>query len=366
MKVGILTFHRAYNYGAVLQCYALQQYLLSQGYNVEVIDYRQPWIDACFKPFSILMFKHNLFHPKLMCRYLISFKRRKDILNERKKYFTAFRKEHLLISSKPVKEKENMPDDYDAYIIGSDQLWGLLCLGEKFDDIYLGQFRHKNGSKVIGYAISSDIRSIELLAENKRLDKILKGFSAMSLREKNIADKIYSITGNIIPVTVDPTLLVEAQLWEPLVNNNWMKQIYVVIYQVRSVLKYKKVLYEKARKIASMINEDCKIIDLSDMSYSVTDFVSIIKYAKFVVTTSFHATVFSIIFNTPFYAIKLHDGRDNRYVDLCAALGLGNQCIEINEEYMNVNVDYSQVDDKLRILNQQSKLYLNNSLKICL
>ena len=365
MNIGILTFHRAYNYGAVLQCYALQQYLLSQGHNVEVIDYRQPWIDACFKPFSFLMFKHCLHHPKLMYRYFVSFKRRKDVLSKRKKYFTAFRDKHLLISSNPVKAKYEMPD-YDAYIIGSDQLWGLLCLGEKFDDVYLGQFPHKSSSKVIGYAISSDIKSIEKLTEDGRIAKVLKCFSAISLREKNIADKVRSITGNDIPITVDPTLLAEEHLWSPLVNDDWKKQKYVVIYQVRGVPKYKKVLYEKAREIASAISNDCKIIDLSYMSYSVTNFISIIKFASFVVTTSFHATVFSIIFKKPFYAIRLNDGRDNRYVDLCAALGLSNQCIEADAGDINLTVDYSHVGERLQILNRQSKIFLNDSLKVCL
>lgn len=365
MKIGILTFHRAYNYGAVLQCYALQQYLLLQGYDVEVIDYRQPWIDACFKPFSLLMFKHYLHHPKLMYRYLIYFKRRKNILSKRKKYFTAFRDKYLLVSSNPVKAKEGIPY-YDAYIIGSDQLWGLLCLGGSFDDVYLGRFPHKSSSKVIGYAISSDIKSIEQLAKDGRIAEVLKCFSAISLREKNIADKVRSITGNEVPITVDPTLLAEEHLWDPLVNENWKKQKYVVIYQVRGISKYKNVLYEKAREIASAIGDDCKIIDLSDMSYSVTDFVSIIKFAKFVVTTSFHATVFSIIFKKPFYAIKLNDGRDNRYVDLCTALGLSNQCIETNERSINQTVDYSHVDERLQMLNQESKIFLNNSLKVCL
>lgn len=366
MKIGILTFHRAYNYGAVLQCYALQQYLFSQGYDVEVIDYRQPWIDACFKPFSITMFRYNLHHPKLMYRYVMSFRRRTVVLSERKKYFTTFRNEHLFVSSKHVTAKADMPDDYDAYVIGSDQLWGLLCLGEKFDDVYLGQFPHKSSSKVIGYAISSDIKSIEKLAENGRIAEVLKCFSTISLREKNIADKVRSITGNDIPITVDPTLLAEEHLWNPLVNDNWKKQKYVAIYQVRGISKYKKILYEKARKIASAISNDCKIIDLSDMSYNVTDFVSIIKFARFVVTTSFHATVFSIIFKKPFYAIKLNDGRDNRYVDLCTALGLSNQCIETNEKSINLTVDYSHVDERLQMLNRKSKIFLNNSLKVCL
>lgn len=364
MKIGILTFHRAYNYGAVLQCYALQQYLLSYGFKVEVIDYKQPWIDACFKPFSMIMFKYNLHHPKLMCRFFTSYNRRRKMLEKRKTFFTTFCSKHLIISSKHFIRKEEMPQDYDAYIIGSDQLWGTLCLGGKFDDIYLGLFPHKKEAKVIGFSISSDIDSINQLAKTGRLNSILKCFSAISFREQNIADKVNSITNMIVPVTVDPTLLVDEHLWASLIDSKWNNSDYVVIYQVRGIIKNKGMLYEKASKIASMIGTDCKIIDLSDMSYSVTDFVSIIKYAKFVITTSFHATVLSIIFKTPFYAIKLNDGKDNRYVELCRSLGLSKQCIEFDEKCLTVSVDFSQVNERLLDLNQQSRSYLHNNLSI--
>ena len=364
MRIGILTFHRAYNYGAVLQCYALQQYLLSQGHKVEVIDYMQPWVDACFKPFSMIMFRYNLHHPKLMYRFFALYDKRKKMLAKRKTIFTTFCSKYLLISSEHFTEKEKMPQDYDAYIIGSDQLWGILCLGGKFDDVYLGLFPHKENAKVIGFSISSDINSINILAEAGRLNSILKCFSAISFREKNIADKVSSITNTTIPVTVDPTLLADEQLWVSLIDNKWKSLDYVVIYQVRGITKNKSMLYEKASRIASMIGKNCKIIDLSDMSYSVTDFVSIIKYAKFVITTSFHATVFSIIFKTPFYVIKLNDGRDNRYVDLCCSLGLSKQCIDVGEKKLVVSVDFSQVGERLLEFNQLSRSYIHNNLSI--
>ena len=362
MRIGILTFHRAYNYGAVLQCYALQQYLLSQGHDVEVIDYQQPWIDACFTPLSMTILRHNLNHPRGMYTYITSYPRRKKELEVRKKFFTAFRNNYLKISNRPFITKEEMPQDYDAYIIGSDQLWGVLCLGGKFDDVYLGDFPHNSGSKIIGYAISSDIKSIEQLAEKGKLSHALKCFSAVSFREKNISDKVYSITGETNPVTVDPTLLTDAHQWKTMIDDRWKKQKYVAIYQVRGMSKYKDILYEKAIKIMALMDDECKIIDLSDMQYSVTDFVSIIKYAKFVITTSFHATVFSIIFKTPFYAVKLNDGRDNRYVDLCAALGISRQCIETDEKNLTTTVNFSQVDNRLQKISQQSKLYINNNL----
>lgn len=362
MKIGILTFHRAYNYGAVLQCYALQQYLLSIGHTVEIIDYRQKWIDACFTPFSWLMFKYNLHHPKLMLQYIKTFLRRRNNLYKRQVYFNAFVSDFLKLSCKPVFCAQDISDYYDAIIIGSDQLWGRWCLGNQLDEIYLGLFTRKVNTKIIGYSISSDVDSINIINNEYQLTNVLKNFSAISFREKNIANHVQQITGKSCPITLDPTLLCDENTWNPLMNKEWAKKDYIVIYQVRGVEKYKDLLYNKAAIIASRFSGKCDIIDLSDMSYSVTDFISIIKYAKFVVTTSFHATVFSIIFKTPFYAFKLNDGRDNRYENVCGEMNLSDRCINVDSESIDVNTDFSETDERLSRISRNSKEFITKSL----
>ena len=122
-------------------------------------------------------------------------------------------------------------------------------------------------------------------------------------------------------------------------------------------------MYNKAAIIASRFSEKCDIIDLSDMAYSVTDFISIIKYAKFVVTTSFHATVFSIIFKKPFYAFKLNDGRDNRYENLCEELNLSNRCINVNSDCMDININFTDIDNRLSRISRESKEFIIENIK---
>lgn len=90
-KIGILTFHRAYNYGAVLQCYALQQYLKKQGADVYVIDYKQAWIDGCFKAFSWTLFKEYSNKPRRLYGYLKGIFHRKRVMDVRRKFFMSFR-----------------------------------------------------------------------------------------------------------------------------------------------------------------------------------------------------------------------------------------------------------------------------------
>lgn len=364
MKIGILTFHRAYNYGAVLQCYALQQYLLSLGHDVEIIDYRQKWIEACFKPFSWVMFKYNMRHPRLMYRYIITFLKRKKMLETRKQHFEHFRLNFLNISKTPILSTKDISENYNAIIIGSDQVWGRWCLGNQLDQVYLGKFPHSSKTKIIGYSIGSDISSVNLANDKNGLKNILQGFSHISFRENNIVTYIKQLTGLQYPQTVDPTLLCDEKLWSSLIKDEWAGNNYIVIYQVRGIEQNKSVLYEKAKILADKIHENCSIIDLSDMNYSVADFVSIIKFARFVVTTSFHATVFSIVFKTPFYSIKLNDGRDNRYENLCRTLSLSNQCIDKNFDKLETSVDFSGVEEKLSKISFTSKEFIDNSLLI--
>ena len=185
MKIGIITVHRAYNYGSVLQCYALQEYLKRVGHDVWVIDYRQKWTEATYKPFSLY--------------YIWQFVKRKDIhtiigywrerktrcqnLRQAKQMFSSFTKRFHL--TKPCCRK--IPSDFDIYLIGSDQLWSFQCVGGK-DKIYIGDFKHPANSRVIGYAISAGVDSLYRLGRND-LKYILGVRQRMPRSLKNLQDK---------------------------------------------------------------------------------------------------------------------------------------------------------------------------------
>ena len=165
MKVGILTFHRADNYGAVLQCYALQQAIGSLGHEVFVIDYRQPfiekWYTKCIRTFHLKYFlkldlkdKWLYLSEKLKYDLLLRFKEHPL----RRKEFARFRKSFLNLT---VPCGNDIPKDFDVFVIGSDMLWARECMGGKLDYVYWGEFNHANTSKIIGYAISTTPASME-------------------------------------------------------------------------------------------------------------------------------------------------------------------------------------------------------------
>ena len=163
MKIGILTLHRANNYGAALQCYALQCTLQSLGYDAWVIDYRQPDTERSYKPFQWNSIRQNIRKPKVFCkeltiRPLLAIIRQMAYNRFRSKYFHA---------TQPVRHIADIPQDFDVYLIGSDQLWSIQCLGYNIEPAYFGEFPHPHDSRVCSYAISSNIQSLETIGKEK-------------------------------------------------------------------------------------------------------------------------------------------------------------------------------------------------------
>lgn len=180
MRIGILTFHRACNYGAVLQCYALQQFLVSEGHDVEVVDYRQRDVErvyAVFRPWHWI--KQVLRCRKYAFVYLYRIPQR----IRAKVSFGLFLSKYLKLS-KPC-TLADMPQGYDLYVIGSDQLWNQhITWG--IDQVYWGNFDAGN-AKLITYAVSSSMKCFEKI-DHRYIKESIKRFSAISCREKCLCD----------------------------------------------------------------------------------------------------------------------------------------------------------------------------------
>lgn len=342
MKIGILTFHRAYNYGAVLQCYALQEYLIHLGYDVWIIDYRQPWIEKFYHRnfFSLLR------HPRGYLHYL-----------RRKHSFVHFVSDFLYTTSPCY---DSMPQNFDAYIIGSDQVWGSHCLGGTFDDFYMGKFKHDQ-SLLIGYAISTNKKSLYQLGKDE-ISASVERFDALSFREEKNISNVKKIAGVNIKHVLDPTLILNAKLWDNIINDKWKKKNYVFLYQLRRPSNNPLALNEEAELLAKKYNG--KVIDFSSMLYTPSDFVSAIKYANCIVTSSFHATVFSLLFEKPFLCYLLEDGHDDRYENLLKDVG-GTDAL-VSQKYYSEKVpmlDYRKIQENINKLRIPSVEFLTNSLR---
>ena len=351
MKIGIITFHRANNFGAVLQCYALQETLNHLGYEAEVVDYREPFTELIYNPIRWDIIKQGFTRPRLVAGYLLK------VLPERykrAKKYNAFRKKYLNCSCK-VKKGENMPQNIDVFLIGSDQMWSLHPTGYKIEPVYFGEFEKPATSSIQGYAISSNIQSLHMIGK-EQLSKYVKNFKRLSFREKAISDEVEKLTGCRGEVVLDPSLLLDFKDWDKLTTHNIVKRKYILTYflhEESSDPSFKKKVREFARQ------RGFELVDMFDIAFSPIDFLNAIKYAECILATSFHAVVFSILFQKTFYAFKTNNGRDIRYINLMEALGI-NRLIDANSllSLCPTIIDYDKVNDRLRKMRIDSLKYL--------
>lgn len=363
MRIGILTFHRALNYGAVLQTYALQEYLKSIGHNVKIIDYRQPYIEKIY-------YKANIGKYKRRNIFMIPFMVLKDILSmkhaeECKSVFEDFRKRFLNITDLPYYNSESIPKDYDAYFLGSDQIWNPL-LTNGFDDVYCGFFDTIKGKKIV-YAASLETKQIKKEQYNN-VRKFLANFDYLSLREKSAQQLLSSFTDKEINVVLDPTLLVEKNIWDGLLEKNYALYDYILIYQVRIIPD----TYKIAKKLSHKYN--LRVIQLSSEINKNDDirpypspnrFLTLLKNARYVITTSFHATVFSLLFEKDFYVAKSKNKENDRVISLLNNFNLLSRYVDFDTFEEKETINYDAVSQHLEIMRKGSINYISNALQSC-
>lgn len=355
MRIGILTFHAAHNYGAVLQCYSLQEYLKSLGHEVSVIDYQNKRMLSVYKRFRIgRILKKNPIH---MIKNVYT---EMSLYQRRKKRYYAFQNFiNNALNLVPIETIKELP--FDIIFIGSDQVWNYkLTYG--FDSYYWGDFVRPSRTILASYAASMQDKWPE--SKDEIIKSKLKNFDFISVREASLAQKLQMLSPNKrVYHVVDPTLLISTSIWNRIATQPNITSPYVLFYQV----DVNPLAREIAKEIAE--REGLKLLVISAniqnendnvaISASPADFLSLIKESAMVVSASFHATVFSILFKKNFYSIKGH-GKNARINSLLSSCGLNNRIIDhIPNEI--IPVDYSMVSiDKI---NKESILYIDKVIK---
>lgn len=357
MKIGILTFHRAINYGAVLQTFALQQSLQLLGHEVDVIDYLQPRVEKTDRHTFSFHEKTRLL-VSLHLRSWWNYDKEKDKRMKQRKNFDEFLDKYLHLSKSC--NKDNIPK-YDVYIIGSDQVWNSrVCEG--LDPVFWGDFIHSNNSKVVSYAASTSVENLK--SHNiEEITRLLTNFSAISVREEETCcyiNNTYKLK-NEAHITLDPTLLAEKFIWDAIIEKeeeNEKNNDYVLYFGARTCKKRPNVLCEKAYSLASQLNCDIRTIDFNHDSPSI--FVNKIRFAKAIVSSSFHGIAFSLIFNKPLYALLYGDEQDKRYGDLLKMIGAESMLLSISDEIYPKEYDYTHINRKIDELRKKSLKYLKS------
>ena len=366
MKIKTITCHKVNNHGANLQAYALMHYLEDLGNDVEIIDYFPEY----FKHFRPLYCGTPKYAANPVTRFdYICAKfpgRLKSYLeykkSDRKKNFEAFRDKYYRLTDtyESFEELKANPPKADLYIAGSDQIWNTMMNNGK-DPAYYLQFAPKNTTTAT-YAASFSVSEIpdELKEQTK---KYIKSIDFVSVREKSalkILDDLGILNGQAV---LDPVFLLEKKQWSKIESNIKLDDEYVLVYDFEGSDEVKNFAVKYAQKhnlkIYSLYkNEYC---DKSFENFGPDVFLSLIKNAEFIVSNSFHATAFSLIYEKEFAVIKRQEGINSRMVDLLSSVGIDDRIVDSYQEFNAI--DFNLVKEKLEIEVEKSKDYLKEVLE---
>ncbi len=364
MKIGILTYHRAHNYGAMLQAYALRAFLRSQGYTADFIDY---WPDshnqqyALFKPIvgDTLIRKVK----NLIVSILTLFRRHRRI-----KQFQSFVESYLNLSSaiQYTSDCPKISEQYDCVVVGSDQIWRNHITDTQyigFDPVYFCQ-NFSTDTFCISYAASMGI--IQMTEqEHATLEKYLQAFDTLLVRESKLKELVEQL-GMSAQIVVDPTLLLSKEQWNQLLpTTRYHRDKYVLYYELMPSQAALTFAQKKAETLGCrLLIMDASIHTFSQKGHienaSPIDFLHAIRDAEYVIATSFHGTAFSIIFEKQFLTLGLNKNAD-RVLTLLKHL-------DILEHYQNdpkivADIDYKQLSESYNQLILQSKKLLLNAIE---
>lgn len=354
MRIGILTFHCAHNYGAVLQAYALQEYLSSIGHDVQIIDYRP---DYLVKPYAISG-ERKSFLERVMDLPIASQKRKR---HER---FEDFISERLNCSTRAL-NREQLVQDYDAYVVGSDQVWNLRIIGD--DRIYFGDFPRAESSALIAYAASTETAQEGAVEDLSEQQGYLQRFSGIGVREDALRDHVQNFVDVNVHTVVDPTLLVEPSVFDSLEANTEMND-FLLVYQVNVYSQTNAIAHdiqkrhglEKKVKLTPGVPRRDPFNRFA--SASPEDFVSLYRKAEYVVTTSFHGVVFALIFRKQFVCVMNSSRGNYRISNLLSELGLEDRMVRNVDGIPASAIDYDQVTSRVHVLRKRSREFLAKAL----
>lgn len=377
MRVGIITIQKCNNYGADLQAFALQRKLQLMGYEAENIDYlfyKHPEFKKTRK--SRPSFKLSLVN-RLKEWLLPKITKMKGLKNRsavkaRQKAFEDFFNDNVKTSRRynSIDELYANPPKYDVYVTGSDQVWNPRT-GASIEPYFL-TFA-PNGAKKISYAASFGVASLPPSAYLK-YSKWLESYSSIALREANGVRLARQFVGCVEPVAVcDPTLLLTADEWKSAARHveGIKAGEYLLVYDLNVCPGLWELAHKWAKKLNLAIVRICRSAGCESIPGVINmeavgpgEFVWLVANAKAVVTTSFHGTAFSVIFNRPFYSV-IPKGMSNsgRILNLVSKFNLSNRVVnELDCRNVELSEDIDNFSNAIELFKAESLNYLETAI----
>lgn len=358
-KVGIITFQESNNFGAMLQAYALRKKVGDLGYDASIINYH------CVN-------KESQYSTNLSCKrsFLVNINilLSKRLYAKSERLFNEFRKRYLHIDTVKIQLDglEKLNNEYAAFICGSDQVWNPESTLN--DSTYFLDFVN-DARKRIAYAPSVGVSSIREQDREFFINGV-KGITHLSVREKSAASIIQALTNRTPKVVVDPTLFLCKNDWEKLIGEPISREKYILFYNLDYTKQVVKEVKEIAKRMGLPVLMPARTIrDYKDgfkcYSWGPLEFLSAIKNAEYVLTTSFHGMMMSIIFHKDFLVFDKKASKNklsSRIDDFLEMMNVKERKFTGDYGILTRRIDYDALDKRINMVTEESLRYLSDSL----
>ncbi len=375
-KIGLVTSFQEYNYGAMLQAFALRYVINQSGDCCEII-----WLDGGLVKFKdirlkkiFMMFVKMITHPTVAKKTINTYKNAysREMSEASKKRFIDFSDEYfnIVLNSYSNWKRIAATNKYKGFVCGSDQIWNSTAI--YVEPMYYLQFAPIK--KRIAYAPSLGKNFIPKYNE-KIMKRYISSIPSISVREEQGARLIYELTGKNVRVALDPSFLISKSEWIDIFDLKKKENDYILCYFLNepTVQVYKKIVdIQKQTKskivfIPYLEEWHSKFNDYTYIDAGPIEFLDLVYNAKIVITDSFHGTAFSINFNRDFYVVKRqygnNDSQESRITNLLSRYNLINRYSNGDDLNLLNPIDWEYVNKKLDEQVSNSKKYLYDSIE---
>lgn len=368
MRIGILTLPLHTNYGGILQAYALQTVLERMGHQVEVINI----------PFTLPSIPKVTIVKRIIKKILGKYP---GYINYEGKFnqwlpiaaqnLQSFKDKYIHMSQIYEDYSAISPNDYDCIVVGSDQIWRPRMLLADISNAYLS-FAEGWNLKRIAYSASFGTQNWEYTSlQTEKCKRLLKKFDAVSVREDSGVVNCLKYFGVKAVHTLDPTLLLTKNDYNELIKDvppACNHQVFAYILDLNSAKQQMVVGFSDKNNLEiRTINPKLDNIkcDLNKRIVpSLEEWLTAFRDCDFIITDSFHACVFSILYQKPFAVIVNNERGSSRFLSFLSMLGLTDRMVNCLNDIVSLEeIDYKQVYEKLALYKELSFLYLDENLR---
>lgn len=377
-KIGLISVHNP-NYGSMLQTYALHTYLKDEGYDNEIILYTKKNDRRQFVRvfnFPLLKMKMDVIVRDIRCR--IFHKEIYHLLKQRMKMFDEFKQRYLTFSRNHIgwEDLQTVNNDYDIFIIGSDQVWNPINTGTGFFNLLFTEDEKYR----ISYASSFGVSVIPSSQRNVT-KKYLNRIQCLSTREIQGQRIIEELTGRKAKLVCDPTLLIDKEYWIRLKGEKrFIEEPYVFCYFLGNNPPHRNWANQFKQKtgfnlvalqhLDEFVKSDLDFADIKPFNVGPAEFVNLIANAEYVLTDSFHGSIFSMLFQKVFFTFSRFESSttkstNSRIDSLLSMAGIPERHIKSTDDIqkcLNMSIDYTAVHSRLGEFQDESRKYLAESL----